>query len=102
MLIKLHRKAQKMLFAITDYYADYGGMQSVDNLLDTIRSKTEWISKYPTAGTPEPLLANRKFLYRFVILNRNIKMVYYANGNTIHIVAFWDMRMNPEKLKRTI
>ena len=29
-------------------------------------------------------------------------MIYYVDNDIIWVVAFWDMRMNPEKLKRTI
>jgi hypothetical protein len=28
--------------------------------------------------------------------------VYYVTGDTLRIAAFWDMRMNPDKLKKTI
>ena len=102
MRVEIHRKAGKMLQSITDYYAEVGGMQPVDILLDTIRQKSEWLMKFPEVGTPEPLLANRNHFYRFVILNRNIKMAYYAEGDVIHIAAFWDMRMSPERLKKRI
>ena len=102
MQIDVHKKARQMLLGITDYYAEYGGMHSVNNLLETIRSKSEWILKYPQAGTPEPLLAGRRYFYRFVRLNRNIKMIYYVRKDTVHIAAFWDMRMSPQKLKKKI
>ena len=29
-------------------------------------------------------------------------MVYYVESDIIHIAAFWDMRMHPDKLKRKI
>ncbi|MBQ8064508.1 MAG: type II toxin-antitoxin system RelE/ParE family toxin [Prevotella sp.] len=97
--IEIHDKAKQMLVAITDYYAEFGGMSSVDNLLEIIRGKCERISHYPESGTPEPLLADRQNFYRFVILNRRIKMVYFVEDEVIHVAAFWDMRMSPEKLK---
>ena len=91
-----------MLQSITDYYAEEGGISSVDNFLNVLQKKSEWLMKFPTAGTPEQLLAGRKHFYRFVILNRNIKMVYFVEDDVIHIAAFWDMRMHPDKLKRKI
>ena len=102
MRIEVHRKAGKMLQSLTDYYAEVAGMASVNDFLNIVRKKSEWLAKFPTAGTPEPLLAGRKFFYRYVILNRNIKMVYYVEDEIIHIAAFWDMRMHPNKLKRKI
>lgn len=77
-------------------------MKSVDHFLSIVRAKSAWIQKFPTAGTPEPLLSGRKFFYRFVLLNHNIKMVYYIESDVIHIVAFWDMRMSPENLIKKI
>ena len=102
MRVEIHRKAAKMLQSITDYYAKVGGMSSVDNLLNIIRQKSDWLTRYPTAGTIEPLLVNHKHSYRFVILNRNIKMIYYVEDDIVFIAAFWDMRMHPDKLKRKI
>ena len=61
--------------------------ESVDNFLNIVRQKSEWITRFPTAGTPEPLLADRKIFYRYVILNRNIKMVYYVEEEVIHIAT---------------
>ncbi len=35
---------------------------------------------------------------------KNFKLVYvyYPSSDTVHIVDIWDMRMNPEKLKKRI
>ena len=100
--IEVHEKARRMLIAITDYYAEAGGMSSVDNLLNTIRQKSIRIAQYPNSGTPEELLRDRKRFYRSLILNKRIKMVYFVEDETIHIAAFWDMRMHPDKLRRRI
>ena len=100
--IEVNDKAREMLVAITDYYAEMAGMSSVDKLLDAVRQKTKRVAQYPESGTPEPLLAGRKYFYRSCILNRRIKMVYYVEDNTIKVAAFWDMRMNPNKLKQMI
>ena len=102
MQVEVHRKARQMLLSITDYYAEYGGTRSVDKLLDTIQSKCDSLVRFPESGTPEPLLAGKRNFYRFVILNRRIKMIYFVKGDTIHIAAFWDMRMHPDKLRKRI
>lgn len=102
MLVEVHRKAEIMLQHIVDYYAEVGGMITVDKFLNTIRQKSEWLLRFPYAGTPEPLLVGRKYFYRFLILNDHIKMIYYVEDDVIHIVAFWDMRMHPKKLKQKI
>jgi len=50
----------------------------------------------------EPLLADRKIRYRASVINDYYKVIYYVMGDTLRIAAFWDMRMSPEKLKKSI
>lgn len=102
MRIEISPKARQHLLAITDYYAELGGMRSVERLLDRLVEKQQQILKYPKAYHPEPLLANRKIEYRSVIINKYYKMIYRVDDDVITISAFWDMRMNPSKLKRMI
>ena len=58
--------------------------------------------KYPESGFPEPLLRDRKIFYRASIINDYYKIIYYVKGDTLRIAAFWDMRMHPDKLKKTL
>lgn len=102
MRIEISPKARQHLLTITDYYAEWGGIRSVERLLSKIVEKQQKILKYPQAFHPEPLLADRKVEYRSVIINDYYKMVYRIDNDVITISAFWDMRMNPSKLKRMI
>ena len=102
MRIEISPKARQHLLAITDYYAEWGGVRSVERLLGKIVEKQQKILKYPQAFHPEPLLAGRIVEYRSVIINDYYKMVYRIDNDVITISAFWDMRMNPSKLKRMI
>ena len=58
--------------------------------------------RFPDTGFPEPLLVRRKKLFRAAILNRNYKMIYYVDNDTIWVAAIWDMRMHPNRLRRMI
>ena len=102
MRIEISPKARQHLLAITDYYAERGGVRSVERLLGKIVEKQQKILKYPQAFHPEPLLVGRKVEYRSVIINDYYKMVYRIDNDVITISALWDMRMNPSKLKRMI
>jgi len=102
MRIEISPKARQHLLAITDYYAEWGGMRSVEKLLGKIVEKQQLILKYPKAYHTEPLLSGRKVDYRSVIVNDYYKMIYRIDNDVITISAFWDMRMNPNKLKRMI
>ena len=102
MRIEISPKARTQLLMITDYYAEWGGVRSVKRLLDKIIEKQKIILRFPEAYHPEPLLAGRRILYRSVIINDYYKMVYRIDDDVITISAFWDMRMNPNRLKRMI
>lgn len=102
MRIEISPKARQQLLQITDYYAEWGGMRSVERLLAKIKEKQERILKFPEAYHPEPLLADRKIVYRSAIINDYYKMIYRIDNDAITISAFWDMRMHPNKLKRRI
>lgn len=102
MRIEISPKARQQLLAITDYYAEWGGLRSVERLLDKIVEKQQKILRYPKAYHPEPLLVERKIVYRSVIINDYYKMIYRIDNDVITIAAFWDMRMNPNRLKRMI
>lgn len=102
MRIEISPKARKQLLRITDYYAEWGGMRSVERLLDKIHERQEKILRYPESCHPEPLLAERRIVYRSVIINDYYKMIYRIDDDVITISAFWDMRMHPNRLTRMI
>ena len=102
MRIEISPKARQQLLQITDYYAEWGGMRSVERLLDKIKEKQEIILKFPEAYHQEPLLTDRMIIYRSVIINDYYKMIYRIDNDIITISAFWDMRMHPKRLKRRI
>ena len=102
MRIEISPKDRQQLLQITDYYAEWGGMRSVERLLSKIKEKQERILKFPEAFHQEPLLTDRKIFYRSVIINDSYKMIYRIDNDVITISAFWDMRMHPNRLKRRI
>ena len=79
-----------------------GGERAAANLHQKYLQKQKRLLKYPESGTPEPQLRDRKIQYRFVIINDYYKMIYYVRGEVLRIAAFWDMRMHPDKLRKTI
>ena len=79
-----------------------GGESAALKLHQKYLKKQERLQKHPESGFPEPLLSDRKILYRASIINKYYKIIYYVKGNTLRIAAFWDMRMNPNKLEKRI
>ena len=58
---------------------------------------TQKLKRSPGIGQIDPLFADRPQTYRSVIINGLNKLVYRIEGNTIHIVGFWDTRMDDDE-----
>jgi plasmid stabilization system protein ParE len=102
MQVKFTDKAISHLESIIDSYLEFTGEKSAVKFGHQIDAKIEGLLRFPETGFPEPLLKGRKKLFRSVIINRNYKIVYYVEGDTIWVAAIWNMRMHPDKLKRMI
>ncbi len=102
MQVEVSKRAQQQWLRILVYYNEMGGNRAAANLHQKYLQKQKRLLKYPESGTPEPQLRDRRILYRYVIINDYYKMVYYVKGDILRIAAFWDMRMHPDKLRKTI
>ena len=102
MQIKFTDKAISHLESILDVYLEFAGERSAIEFSKLVDDKLDKLLRFPTIGFPEPLLADRKYLFRATIIKQNYNMIYYVDADTIWIAAFWDMRMSPEKLQRRI
>ena len=62
------------------------------------------VAKYPESYTPEPLLADRKRMYRHCQILGRFKIIYYyaKSSDIVHVVDIWDMLKNPDSLKQRI
>ena len=102
MQVKYNKKALQHINSIIDYYLEHFGLQATTNLAHEIDEKVKMLRKYPGIGFPEPLLKSHYIPYKATVVGMYHKIIYYVKGNTLRIAAFWDMRMNPEKLKKRI
>ncbi|MBQ8462597.1 MAG: type II toxin-antitoxin system RelE/ParE family toxin [Prevotella sp.] len=102
MQIEVSKRAQQQWLRILVYYNETGGESAAVKLHQKYLQKQKRLLKFPESGFPEPLLRDRKFLYRAVIINDYYKVIYHIKGDTIRISAFWDMRMHPDKLRKSI
>jgi plasmid stabilization system protein ParE len=102
MQVEVSKRAQRQWLRILVYYNEMGGERAAANLHQKYLQKQKRLLKYPETGYPEPLLCDRKIRYRSVIINDYYKMVYYVKGDVLRVAAFWDMRMHPDNLRKTI
>jgi len=83
---------------VAEYIRNEFGSRRRRQFLQDVRQMTQQLKHSPYIGKIDPLFQNRVQTYRSVIVNGLNKLVYRIEGNTIHIVAFWDTRMEPENL----
>ena len=102
MQVKYKRQALRELARITDIYLEYSGPIAARRLIGNVEDCIMSLQKFPFIGHPEPLLTDRKRLYRAKSINKNYRMIYYTTQKTIWIVDFWDRRRDPAKLARRV
>ncbi len=102
MQVEFSEKAIQQLTAIVDSHLYYCGERSARKFSKQIDDKIRLLLKYPESGHPEPILKGKKILYRAKIINKNYKLVYWVDADTIRVSAVWDMRMNPIRLAKMV
>jgi plasmid stabilization system protein ParE len=94
--------AESQLDNIYDYLQSKN-LQSAADIYNDILDESVMLARFPRMGAIEPLLLEFVEEYRFIIVRRHYKMVYYIdNETTIYVVAVFDCRQKPEKLKEDI
>ena len=83
--------------SIANYIRQEFGAKRKIRFLQEVSQITQQLKSNPGIGQIDPLFTDRPQTYRSVIINGLNKLVYRINDNTIHIVAFWDTRMQPEE-----
>ena len=94
--------AESQLNDIYDYIQlknPYAAAEIYNDILD----ESAMLARFPQMAAIEPLLSEFPEAYRSLVVRRNYKVVYYIdNKTTIYVVAVFDCRQNPEKLKYII
>lgn len=90
-------KAKKSLYQIARYIQKRFGSEARKDFIKQVRETERLILTNPHLGAVDPLFEGRKLSYRSTVINRLSKMVYFIDGETIYIAAFWDTRREPKK-----
>ena len=100
MIVKWFAKAQLHWDEQLAYCAETFGRKLALENIQAVEEKIEKICRFPESGTPEPLLKDEKYLYRFVHIQKRIKLIYRYDEQqqVIYIVDVWNTRMSPQNL----
>ena len=90
------KPARKSRSQIAAYIRKEFGTKRAKKFRQEVDDAVNQLLHSPGIGQTDPLFEDRSATYRSVIINGLNKLVYRIDDNTIHIVAFWDTRMQPE------
>jgi ParE toxin of type II toxin-antitoxin system, parDE len=70
----------------------------ISEIVEEVFKRAETLKNFPYSGQKETMLSNRNNLYRRLVI-RYFKIVYFIEGENVFVVAFFDTRQDPKKLK---
>ncbi len=100
MHLKWTPEAQSDYDNVVDYLADSWPQKIVLRFVDKVDEVVRILLSNPLSGHLEPLLEGRRYQYRSIPIDGINRMVYAILGDVVIIVRIWDMRRNPETLKK--
>ena len=92
--------AQRHWIEQLEYCAKTFGETTASQFIKKTDEKIERICKFPESGTHEPLLKDEEKDYRYVLIQKRVKLIYYYDEEqqTIYIEDVWNTKMDPEHL----
>jgi plasmid stabilization system protein ParE len=99
MVIEWTDKAKRHLKDIFDFYVETAGRKIATEMATDIKVATKPLTKFPQMAAIEPFLSDLPEKFRSLVVRGHYKVIYYADSDTVHILAVWDCRQNPDNLQ---
>ncbi len=102
--VKWQKRAEKELYRyLVKGFLDFGET-TANNFAEKVGTINKDLERFPEIGYPEPLLNDRKKLYRARHIISRFKLIYYYDdvNDIVHIADIWDTRRDPYKLAKRI
>lgn len=90
------KKADDELQRIEKYISIKFGNSSLRSYIQEVDKTSDILAETPEYGKIDSLFSKHSKTYRSVIIHKLSKLVYYIDGETIHIAAIWDTRREPK------
>ena len=97
MKIHWNKRAAAQLHEVEAYVLGRFGERVRQEFMDEVEQHVLELADMPLVGIRDPLFDHRKREYRSIIVRRLNKVVYYIEGDIVHIAAFWDCRREPQR-----
>ncbi len=86
------------IYSFVAQYNERTAAKIYNNILDRVCK----LGDLPQLGVIEPLLSNDLSVYRSLIIRRAYKAVYRTDEKYVYIIAIWDCRQKPSKLRNLL
>lgn len=91
--------ALSSLDEIFDFYVDKS-VAVAEDMVNRLYFSAKPLKTFPFAGPIEPLLKNRRMVYRSLVVEKHFKLIYCVENKDVFIMSVWDTRRNPDFLSR--
>lgn len=100
MVVEWTKTAQLHWIEQADYCAETFGGLFVSEFAKKAEEKIERICKFPESGTREPLLKEKDSAFRYVYIQKRIKLIYRYDEELqiVYIEDVWNTKMDLEHL----
>lgn len=100
MVVDWREKAQQHWIEQLEYCARTFGEPTASDFIKSTDTRIERICKFPESGTREPLLNDKEMVYRYVFVQKRVKLIYRYDEEQqiVYIEDVWNTRMLPEHL----
>ena len=102
MKVTWSENARNAVREVSEYVSSEYGRRSKSKFLHEIDRIGSLLEKKTFIGQIEPYLADCPEQYRYIVVNRLNKIIYYVKEDRIEIVAFWDTRREPKRLANEV
>lgn len=102
--VKWQKRAEKELYRLlVKGFLEYGETTANRFAVKVAKLNAD-LEKFPETGFPEPLLKDRKKLYRARHIHKRFKLIYYYSESTdmVHVADIWDTKREPGLLAKRI
>ena len=100
MVVEWFDEAQEHWIEQLEYCVQTFGESIASELIKRADEKINRLCKFPTSGTIEPLLKDKGQVFRYVHIQKRIKLIYRYDEEqqTIYIMDVWNSKMDPQHL----
>lgn len=90
--------AKQQVLEILIYAETNFGYNTAVKLAMSIEQNDLYLANNPQIGAIEQSLKERSETFRYLMVNKVFKELYYVREETVYIMAFWNCHQNPIRM----